>query len=232
VGEGGEVPAGAERAVLGDGGGHARVQHRDECLHQFHADPREPHREGLRPDHHHRPHDLRLHERSHPCGVAAQQRVLELSPLRCRDVRRRERAEAGGDPVDRALLVDDPLDVAPGGQDALSRLVSQRNPNPVARHRDYRLEAQTVHARFLDAHAITPHVFAELSRIAGGLHDREVLVGKQREMGLICPFPTVPRSARPGEFKYSDHLQMPGTLNQLPADPVSTSRTPVCRMGR
>src|SRR5215210_1169410 len=79
--------------------------------------------------------------------MAAQQRVLELAPLRRRNVRRRERPEAGRDPVDRALLPNYRLDVAPRGQDALSCFLAQPHASPVARHRDHRFEVQTVYAR-------------------------------------------------------------------------------------
>ena len=74
-----EVAAGAERAVLGDDRGDAGVQQPQDGLGDLRPGPRVPHRERPGPQQHHRPHDLPLDRLSHPGGVRADQRALQLA---------------------------------------------------------------------------------------------------------------------------------------------------------
>src|ERR687889_2693338 len=109
VGEGREISTRAHRAVLGDGGGEVRVEERYQGVDELGSDTRVARGQGLRPDGHSGPHDLRLDERSHTGGVAAQERVLELEAFLRGDPGVRERPEARRHPVDRKGAFDHDL---------------------------------------------------------------------------------------------------------------------------
>src|SRR5215211_2615566 len=131
VGEGGEISARAHRAVLGDGGGEVSVEERHQGVDEFGADSGVARGKGLRPDHHHGPHDLRLDELSHTGGVAAEERVLELEAVYCGDPGVRERPETCGHPVDWTGAFDHDLDAPAGCAHALSSLLAHRNSRPL-----------------------------------------------------------------------------------------------------
>ena len=100
VGERGEIAARPERTVLRNGRRDPRVEQFDDALDDDRTHAGVPQRQRARPQQHHRPDDLVLDRRTHPGGMGAKQRALQLlAPLR-RDHRRGERPEPGRDAVD------------------------------------------------------------------------------------------------------------------------------------
>ena len=79
-------------------------------------DPGAAQGERADPQQHHRPDHLARHRRADPGGVRADQRVLQLGPPLRGDERVGERAEPGGDAVDRAAATLDAVHDGPAGR--------------------------------------------------------------------------------------------------------------------
>ena len=99
-----EVAGAAERTVLVDHRGDAGVEHVRHGLRDLGPYAGVARADGLQPQEHQRPHDLALDARAHAGGVRADDVALQLGAQLRADVPGRERAEAGGDAVDRLRL--------------------------------------------------------------------------------------------------------------------------------
>jgi hypothetical protein len=134
--QGCEVTGAPEAAVLVDDGGDAGVDELGQRLGDEGTDPGPPGGERPQPEEHHRADDLTLDRRAGPGGVRADQRPLELRAQLLRDVTVGERAEAGGDAVDRGGPVSEFLDVTSSGLERLVRVRAQGDGRAVACDRD------------------------------------------------------------------------------------------------
>src|SRR5207248_2530584 len=103
VGQWGQVTGGTERAVLGYPRGDVVVEQVHQGLGDERAYPGVAQRQRPYPQQQHRADDLPGHRRADPGRVGTDERVLELGAPFGRDERTGERAEPGGDAVDRLL---------------------------------------------------------------------------------------------------------------------------------
>ncbi len=107
-----QVAGRAERSVLGYPWGDVVVEQVHKALGDQRAYAGPAQRQRPDPQQHHRPDHLARHRRADPGGVRADQRVLQFGPALGRDEGAGERAETGGDAVDRAAAA---LDVVHDG---------------------------------------------------------------------------------------------------------------------
>jgi hypothetical protein len=121
----GQVPGAAQRAVLVHDRRDARVEHGGVGLRGLHAYAGAPGGQRGQPQEHQRAHDLALHLGPRSRRVRADQAALELGPPLRGDVRGGERAEAGGDPVVRPVVLGQLLHDVPGAGDLGQRLVGE-----------------------------------------------------------------------------------------------------------
>ena len=132
VGQGGQVPAGPERAVLVHDGGDAGVEQGDDGVDHHRPHPRVAHGQGPGPQQHHGPHDLGLDQRPHAGGVRADEPPLQLLPPLGRDGRVGQRPEAGGDAVDGLVGGGVGLDDGGAAGQRLAGVVTDRHLGAVA----------------------------------------------------------------------------------------------------
>ena len=135
VRERGQVAAGAERAVLRNDRRDARVQHRHQGLRDLGPGARVAHGQRAGAQQHRRAHHLALHGRTHAGCVRADQGALELLAPSRGDRRRRQRAEARRDSVDRFLRCGQPGDDLGAAGHRLARRGGQLDGCVVARER-------------------------------------------------------------------------------------------------
>ncbi len=106
VGQGSQVAAAPQRAVLANDRGDPGVEERDERVHDQGTDPRVALGQRGRSQQHHGPHRFRLDLFAHGRGVRADQADLQDRPLLGRDVAVGERPEPGRQPVHRRFTAD------------------------------------------------------------------------------------------------------------------------------
>ncbi len=90
-----EIAGGADRPLGGDDRHQVFVQHPEKELDELDADPREPERQRVRAQRHHRPDHARVERLSHPGAVRQDQVPLQLHALLGGDRDIREDAEPG-----------------------------------------------------------------------------------------------------------------------------------------
>lgn len=137
VGERREVAGAAERAVLVDDRGDARVEdvgHRLRDLGPYTGVARA---DGLEPQEHQRADDLALDVRAHAGGVRADDVALQLGAQFRADVPGGQGAEAGGDAVDGLRLGRQRVDDLAGRGEGHHRFAGEFDPGAVARHGEY-----------------------------------------------------------------------------------------------
>ena len=115
-----QIAAGAERSVLVNRGDDAGVEQGEDRVDDDLAHTREPHRQGARPQQHHRPHDFWFDQRAHAGGVRADEGALQFLASLRRDDRGGQRAEPGGDAVDRVVAFGQALDDGRAARDCLA----------------------------------------------------------------------------------------------------------------
>ena len=155
-GERGEVSAGAERAVLAHHRRDAGIEQGEHRVDDTGAGAGVAHRQASGAQQDHRPDRLALDLRTHPGGVRADQRRLQLRRPLGGDHRVGERAEAGGHAVDRLRLVHQPLDDRRATLDHRSCVVAERHVATVAGDGDDICGRDTVrpeHQGFVLGHA-------------------------------------------------------------------------------
>ncbi len=144
VRERGEVAAAAQRAELVDDRRDLGIEQGRHGLGDHGAGSRAAAGQRLEPKQHEGADDLALDGRSHPGGVRADERALELDAALDRDVPVGQRAEPGGDPVDRRGRAGQGVDLGAAGRHGGDRRIGQLDAGSVARHRDHVVER---HAR-------------------------------------------------------------------------------------
>ena len=132
VGERGEVAARTERAVLGHDGRQAGVEQRHLLVDEQRAGTRSAHRQAPGAQQEHRPHDLALDRLAHAGGMRADERDLELAVRSWGITVSAERAEPGGDAVDRLIAGDEAVDERRRPDHLLTCRVGERDGRVVA----------------------------------------------------------------------------------------------------
>ena len=127
-----EVTAGAERAVLAHDGRDAGVEQGEHRVDDDRPGAGVAHRQAAGAQQDHRPDRLALDLRTHPGGVRADQRRLQLGRPLGGDHRVGQRAEAGRHAVDRLRLVHQPLDDGGAALDHRSGVVAEHDPSTAA----------------------------------------------------------------------------------------------------
>ena len=121
VGERGEIPGAAQRAVLVDDRGDVGVQQREHRLDHDGSHPGAAGGEGAGAQQHEGAHHLGLHLGPGAGGVGADQGALQGVAHARRDRRVGERTESGGDAVDGGVPGGEGVDVGAHGGDLLAR---------------------------------------------------------------------------------------------------------------
>ena len=122
VGQGGQVAAGAQGALLRDNGMDAPVQHSQQRLHGGQTNAGIAPGQGVQPQQHRRPHHPGGQRPAHAAGVGNDKVSLQLGGLLLRHEHRGEFAEPRGQAVYHGLFRQLPVHIGPGGVDALHRL--------------------------------------------------------------------------------------------------------------
>ena len=125
VRERGEVAAAAQRAELVDDRRDLGVEQGGHGLRDHGAGSRAAAGQRLQPQQHEGADDLALDGRPHPGGVRADERALELDAALDRDVPVGQRAEPGGDPVDRRGRAGQGVDLGAAGRHGGDRRIGQ-----------------------------------------------------------------------------------------------------------
>ena len=114
-------------------GRDAGVEQGQQPLDDLRAHARAAHGQGAGPQQHHGPHHLALDRRAHAGGVRADERALQLGASLAGRCRVGQRAEPGGDAVDRLVGGEEPLDERRAGRHGLPG--GRRRASPCARPR-------------------------------------------------------------------------------------------------
>jgi hypothetical protein len=144
VGERREVAARADGSAARDHGMDARVERVDQPVERRAADPREPFREDVGAQNHHRPHRARRQRLADAGRMAPQQVALQVAERRLRNLHFRQRAESGVDAVDRCVAGRMAIDNRSSGVDGRRRGRAERHGRQVVGDRRELVEGQAV----------------------------------------------------------------------------------------
>ena len=141
-----QIAAGTQRPVLVDRRRDVGVEQGEDGVDDDLTHAGEAHRQGTRPQQHHRPHHFRLDQRAHSGGVGADQGALQFLASLRRDHRGRQRAEAGRDAVYGIVALRQALDDGRAACDGVGRRRGQPHRGTAAGDSHHILGAHTVRA--------------------------------------------------------------------------------------
>ncbi len=147
VGQGGEVAAGPERAVLADHGHDVVVEQRELQVDHLGSSAGVRHGEAAGAQQLESPHHLWFDRVAHARRVRAHERRLQLGRPLGRDHRPGERAETGGDAVDGVITCDEAVDERCRATHRGAGVLAEPRRHVAAGNRDHVVdrEAATVH---------------------------------------------------------------------------------------